>query len=96
MLSRIKALRNKYRKLVNEKPNPNDPIWVSYSLLLKALNQLNGYRYYIEKDPSNWIGFKGGVSLGINITSISNADSKISKKWVDWLHYMRNRFVKKN
>ena len=76
VLSRIKALRNKYRKLVNEKPNPNDPIWVSYSLLLKALNQLNGYRYYIEKDPSNWIGFKGGVSLGINITSISNADSK--------------------
>ena len=76
LISRINALRKKYSKLYNEKPNPNDPIWTSYSLLLKGLNQLNGYRYFIESDPTNWIGFKGGVSLGINVTSINNADSK--------------------
>lgn len=75
--NRIQELRRKYPKLTNDQANFNDPIWVSYTLLLKALNFLNGYKYHIEMDPNNWIGFGSeGVSLGINIASPNYTDSK--------------------
>lgn len=95
LLSRIQELRRKYPKLANEtNPNFNDPIWVSYNLLLRALNYLSGFKYYIEPDPNKWIGFGNGPSLGIDITSPNYAESKNIRE-VSQIISLRNEELRK-
>lgn len=76
--------------------NFDDPIQLSYALLGGALNQINNYQSYIEKDPALWLDFDGkrmyggayvnsaGNSSSLNIQAIgqmfSVAETQIRRK----------------
>lgn len=49
----------------------SDPISMTYMLLGRALNKLNGYSVYIEADPGMWMGTKFSTGLMINSPGLS-------------------------
>lgn len=74
---RITQLTRKYPALSKgEYFNVENKYWQALNLLRRALNQLNGYYYYIESNPDNYIGFKGGLTLGSYVTSPGTSNSK--------------------
>lgn len=54
----------------------NDPLQLSYMLLIRALNKLNDYSVYIELDPAPWLSIsKQGIFTGMNINAPQNSPS---------------------
>lgn len=55
----------------------DDPLQLSYMLLGQALNKLNGYEIYIEKDPTKWISVSRseGIYTGSWINSPGTSPS---------------------
>lgn len=64
------------RALRDGKFNFDDPIQLSYMLLGRALNKLQGNSVYIEKDPARWINItKDGFYGGVMVNSAYNSSS---------------------
>lgn len=58
--------------------NFDDPLQLAYMLLGRALNKLNDYEVYIEKNPAKWFGFDWKdkhAYTGLNINSPGTAAS---------------------
>lgn len=55
----------------------DDPLQLAYMMLGKALDKLNGYDIYIEKDPAKWVSFSRseGWYSGAYVNSAGNASS---------------------
>lgn len=89
ILNKMKELRNLNTAnglrdaLRTGKWNFDDPLQLAYMLLGKALDKLNGYDIYIEKDPVKWVSFSksegwysgsyvnsAGTSSSLNIQSL--------------------------
>lgn len=73
-LNSANGLRDALR---TEKWDFDDPLQLSYMLLGKALNKLNGYEIYIEKDPAKWLSMSpsDGIYGGAYINSAGNSSS---------------------
>ena len=80
ILEKMKYLRDHYTKgkILRDGINSgtfdfNDPFTISYMMLGKALNRINGYNVYIEKDPGMWLDDR--FATGLMINSPGNAPS---------------------
>lgn len=57
-LKKLNSSEGLRRALSDDNWNFDDPNQLAYMLLGRALNKLNGYEVYIEKDPLKWIGWR--------------------------------------
>ncbi len=70
----------------------DDPIWVAYMYLSRALVNSMGYNTFFEKNPPNYIGFSDNkLTLGSFLTSVQNAESRNLREVGRMMSLYRNK-----